>query len=108
MSRSAKRIVKSSLTSGRPSKTDVGRLRARTDRQIAEAAAADPDAAPELDAAWFKAAEVVLSPEKQTITIRVDKDVLEFFRKIGPGYQTRINAVLRAFVEHAPKRRKVG
>jgi uncharacterized protein (DUF4415 family) len=69
--------------------------------------AADPDAAPLLDADWFDTAEVVRPPEKQIISIRVDKDVLNFFRRSGAGYQTRINAVLRAFMEHKSKR-KVG
>ncbi|HUN49520.1 MAG TPA: BrnA antitoxin family protein, partial [Candidatus Sulfotelmatobacter sp.] len=91
--------MRSSLNAERPSRTDVARLRALGDREIARAAAADPDAAPALDAAWFAAANMVLPPKKQTITIRVDKDVLAFFQQTGPGYQTRINAVLRAFVE---------
>jgi uncharacterized protein (DUF4415 family) len=36
-------------------------------------------------------------PSKASISLRVDQDVLEWFKKQGPGYQTRINAVLRAF-----------
>ena len=38
-------------------------------------------------------------PPKTSIALRVDADVLEWFRSRGPGYQTRINAVLRAFKE---------
>jgi len=34
---------------------------------------------------------------KASISLRVDADVLEWFRAQGPGYQTKINAVLRAF-----------
>jgi len=34
---------------------------------------------------------------KASISLRVDADVLEWFKSQGPGYQTRINAVLRAF-----------
>jgi uncharacterized protein (DUF4415 family) len=34
---------------------------------------------------------------KTAISLRVDQDVLEWFKTQGPGYQTRINAVLRAF-----------
>ena len=37
-------------------------------------------------------------PEKTRITLRVDRDVATFFRKTGPGYQTRMNAVLRMFM----------
>jgi uncharacterized protein (DUF4415 family) len=36
-------------------------------------------------------------PSKASISLRVDVDVLEWFKAQGPGYQTRINAVLRAF-----------
>jgi uncharacterized protein (DUF4415 family) len=36
-------------------------------------------------------------PPKASISLRVDQDVLEWFKQQGPGYQTRINAVLRAF-----------
>ncbi len=38
------------------------------------------------------------TPKKQRITVRMDADVLRFFRKLGPGYQTEINGVLRAFM----------
>lgn len=40
-------------------------------------------------------------PAKAAISLRVDADVLEWFKAQGPGYQTRINAVLRAFKEEA-------
>jgi len=36
-------------------------------------------------------------PAKASISLRVDQDVLEWFKAQGPGYQTRINTVLRAF-----------
>jgi uncharacterized protein (DUF4415 family) len=36
---------------------------------------------------------------KQAISLRIDQDVLAWFRDGGPGYQTRMNAVLRAFVD---------
>ena len=36
-------------------------------------------------------------PSKASISLRVDADILEWFKAQGPGYQTRINAVLRAF-----------
>ena len=39
---------------------------------------------------------------KTSISLRVDADVLEWFRAQGPGYQTRINAVLRAFKDASP------
>ena len=36
---------------------------------------------------------------KQAISLRIDQDILTWFRNGGPGYQTRMNAVLRAFVD---------
>ena len=36
---------------------------------------------------------------KRQLTIRIDSDVLEWYRRLGPGYQTRINALLRAYMQ---------
>ena len=49
------------------------------------------------DAVWMKAAD--LPSTKQQITLRIDADVLEFFKHTGKRYQTRMNAVLRAYVK---------
>jgi uncharacterized protein (DUF4415 family) len=38
-------------------------------------------------------------PQKTSISLRIDQDVLEWFKKQGAGYQTRMNAVLKAFKE---------
>jgi uncharacterized protein (DUF4415 family) len=56
-----------------------------------------------LDVDWSKAV-VVIPPKKKAISIRVDEDVLNYFKKQGAGYQRRMNAVLRFYVEQ--KRRK--
>jgi uncharacterized protein (DUF4415 family) len=42
---------------------------------------------------------------KQAISLRIDQDILAWFRDRGPGYQTRMNAVLRAFVDAQQGRR---
>ena len=42
---------------------------------------------------------------KQAISLRIDQDILAWFRDRGPGYQTRMNAVLRAFVDAQQNRR---
>ena len=42
-------------------------------------------------------------PPKASISLRVDVDVLDWFKSAGPGYQTRMNAVLRAYKEAAAK-----
>jgi uncharacterized protein (DUF4415 family) len=78
-------------------KTDYARLDAMTDDDIAQAVADDPDAAP-LDLNWTQA-RLVIPPGKDTVTLRLDRDVLDWFKKRGRGYQTRINAVLRAFYQ---------
>jgi uncharacterized protein (DUF4415 family) len=76
-------------------KTDFAQLDALGDDDIARAVAADPDAAA-LDTDWTKA-RLVLPPGKELVTLRLDRDVVDWFRKAGKGYQTRINAVLRAY-----------
>ena len=53
---------------------------------------------PEQGAAFFKNAELRMPESKSTVTMRVDKDVLEWFKGQGRGYQTRINVLLRAYM----------
>jgi uncharacterized protein (DUF4415 family) len=53
---------------------------------------------PELGPDFFATAILWPGPKKQ-ITLRLDPDVLTFFRKQGKGYQATINAVLRKYVE---------
>ena len=78
-------------------KTDWEQVDAATDAQVREAIEADPDAQPTNEEFW-KTARIVLPRPKETITIRLDADVLEWFRKRGKGYQTRINAILRSYM----------
>jgi uncharacterized protein (DUF4415 family) len=82
-------------------RTDMDRLRAMTDAEIEAAVRDDPDSFIP-DASWMKNARVVLPAVKEVVTLRLDPDVLAWFRQDGRGYQTRINAVLRAFVEAQP------
>jgi uncharacterized protein (DUF4415 family) len=51
-----------------------------------------------LPADWTSAAIIGLPPPKKDIHIRLDADILDWFKKTGRGYQTRINNVLRAYV----------
>ncbi|QGM93594.1 BrnA antitoxin family protein [Methylocystis rosea] len=74
-----------------------------TEVEIDAAVAADPDSA-EFETVDWSQAEVVTPPRKQAITIRLDQDLIEYFKAQGPGYQRRINAVLRSYV----KQRKAG
>lgn len=82
--------------------TDWARVDALTDADIEAAVRDDPDAAPILDDGWFASATLVLPEPKEQISIRLDRDVLEHFRRY-PRYQTRINAILRAAMEHEKK-----
>ncbi len=50
---------------------------------------------------WPAGANPAVRRRKMLLSLRIDHDVLEWFRAQGPGYQTRMNAVLRAYMEHA-------
>lgn len=77
--------------------SDLGRVDGTADRAI------DYEDSPPLDESFFTRPLADWPPAKETITIRLDADVLAWFR--GRGYQTRINRVLRLFVQaQAPGR----
>ena len=78
--------------------TDWARVAAMTDADIERAAAEDPDASLTTAGGW-KDARVVWPQATEPVTLRLDRDVLAWFRRQGRGYQARINAVLRAFVK---------
>jgi uncharacterized protein (DUF4415 family) len=69
----------------------------RTPAQIRKGIAADSEARA-TDAQFWKTAKVVLPTPKEIVTIRLDADLLRWFRR-ERGYQTRINAILRAYME---------
>ena len=79
------------------SRTDWARVDAMEDEDI------DTSDIPALDEAFFAEAELRMPQAKPSITIRLDPDVLEWFKGQGKGYQTRINAVLRKYVEAQKK-----
>lgn len=75
-----------------------------TDAQIGAAIKRDPDAR-ETTPEFLRGAKVVHpSDRKESVTIRLDTEVVRFFSAEGPGYQTRINSVLRNYV----RRRRAG
>lgn len=108
MASKGRRIVRRSLNSRVRDRTNWKELWRLTDKDIEHDIARDPDAAPLLSAAWFETARVVDAFEKETITLRLDKNTLEFFRQLGPRYEAYINIVLRAFVAQTRRRRKPG
>ena len=87
----------------RKGKTDWARVDALTDEDIAKAVANDPDAAP-IDIDWSDAV-LVIPARKKAISIRVDEDVLDYFKREGSGYQRRMNAVLRSYMQQKRKKR---
>src|SRR6202007_2798088 len=88
------------------SRTDWTAVKAVTEGEVEASRAADPDDLHEpID--WSRAVRG-MPPHKRDIHIRIDEDVLDWFRRAGRGYQTRINNVLRAFMEtrkRAPRSR---
>jgi len=54
---------------------------------------------PKIDPSVFKKMVVRMPQPKELVSIRIDPDVLGWFRNQGRKYQTRINAVLRSYVE---------
>ena len=99
------RIVTRKRGDRRKGKTDWARVDALTDEDIDKAIADDPDWAEFKDIDWSNA--VLLIPaKKKAISIRVDEDVLDFFKKEGSGYQRRINAVLRSYMQQKAKPKK--
>ena len=85
--------------------TDWERLRTMSDAEIHAAAVADPDAQPTDEAFWGNA-KVSLPEAKETVTIRLDSEMLKWFKGQGKGYQTRINSVLCAYMQAQSHRKQ--
>jgi uncharacterized protein (DUF4415 family) len=85
------------------SETDWERVDATSEAEIERQAQEDSGPLPE---DWESTVVIGVPEPRQSIHIRVDADVLRWFKSQGPGYQTRMNAVLKAFV--AAKRREEG
>lgn len=76
--------------------TDWDRLRSMTDEELERTIAEDPES----DASDFDWDNAVMVPplSKKAVSIRLDQDVLDFFKAAGRGYQTRINTILRSYM----------
>jgi uncharacterized protein (DUF4415 family) len=73
--------------------TDFRRLREMRDEDI------DYTDIPRLDESFWKNAKLTMPEPKDRLTIRVDHDVVQWLKKRGSGYQTRINAILRSYMK---------
>jgi uncharacterized protein (DUF4415 family) len=82
------------LAAGR---TDWKRLDRLTSKQIEATAAVDKDGAPMTDEEWARA-EIAM-PQKVSVGLRLDSDMLDWYKSGGKGYQTRINTILRRYFE---------
>lgn len=80
-------------TTKKRSRTNWARIDGMRDKDI------DFSDIPEQGKEFFKQAVLRLPQPKATMTIRLDRQVLEWFKAQGRGYQTRINALLRAYME---------
>ena len=100
------RIVRRSGTSSKPAAVDWSEFDALSDEDIESATQSDSDAAPLADEEWFEKARLVQPPNKAAINIRLDREVLDFFKSQGAGYQTRMNSVLRAYMEHEKNKKR--
>lgn len=98
-------IVRRRWGDRRKGKTDWARVDAMTDEELEAAIASDPDWAEFKDVDWSDAV-VVMPPKKKAISIRVDEDILDFFKREGEGYQRRMNAVLRSYMQQKSKPKK--
>jgi uncharacterized protein (DUF4415 family) len=97
-----KNITIVSRETPRKIKSDLDKLRKLTDAEIEASIADDPDWSDDWN--WSEAV-LVTPPRKKAISIRVDEDVLDYFKKDGAGYQRRMNAVLRSYMQQKRKKR---
>jgi uncharacterized protein (DUF4415 family) len=94
-SRSAKQPAVKQTSSSMKSKTDWARLKAKAEPDTVTAEHPEADIRHIVRGVVRRGLQPL--PSKASISLRVDQDVLEWFKAQGPGYQTRINIVLRAF-----------
>jgi uncharacterized protein (DUF4415 family) len=93
---SAATTGKTSRSKATKPRTNWKRVRSLTGAQIRAGIRKDPDINPTDEVFWAKA-KVVMPRSKKTITMRLNADILDWFRG-NSGYQTRINAILRAYM----------
>ena len=81
-------------------KSNWARVEAMTDGEIERNAFDDQDSPPTDEAFWADAILKEPEPKKIPVCIRINPDILDYFKRSGPGYQTRINQVLESYVAH--------
>ena len=99
---SAKRTRRAETPAEMPlrGRADLVRLRRMREQEIARTS---PPELADLPADFWKDAKLVYPATREAISLRVDRDVLAWFRAAGPRYQSRMNAVLRTYVAYERK-----
>ncbi len=86
------KTTKTTSEAGTKGKTDFGKVRQMRDQDI------DYSDIPRLDESFWKTARLTMPEQKDRLTIRLDHDLVQWLKKNGRGYQTRINAILRSYM----------
>jgi len=86
------------------SRTNLKRLAEITDAEIEAQMRDDPDWKDLMDIDWSNA-RIVYPVSKHAISIRLDRDVIDFFKAGGKGYQSRINQVLRHYMQEVSSKK---
>lgn len=82
------------------SRTNIARLRRKDDKNI------NYDDSPATTKEFWEDAEVFMPQHKVHISLRLDEDIINYFKDEGKGYQSRINAVLKAYINTHPHQQK--
>lgn len=85
------------------SRSELDAVRRMSEAELETSIAEDPDWK-NVPRDWWKDALPVMPGPKKLLSLRLDPDVVDWFRAEGPGYQTRMNAVLRAYMQARTKR----
>ena len=76
-------------------RADLDRLRRMSDADVRDSSPPELSGLPH---GFWDSAELVEPVRKQAVSLRIDEDVLDWFRQRGPRYQSRMNAVLRSYM----------
>lgn len=93
-------------------RADADRLEAMSAQELADHLDAMPEEEidyseiPPLDDEFFRTARLLMPRQKTAVSLRLDSDLLAWLRSQGPGYQSRINALLRAYMEAEERRHR--
>lgn len=87
----------------RRGRVDLTRLRAMSEDAVRDTS---PPELADIPGNFWDEAEMIEPQTKEAISLRVDQDVLEWFRSAGPRYQSRINTVLRSYMTAMERRHR--